>query len=306
LLKTLEELSKRMKEGRKSTKEALKEVEVPQRMKRLAVFKDLEKFNWLDQLNPKGTKESMPLVGMTDNSNTQFGLLALWVAQKHGIPTEPSFRLLVERFERSQCANGVWQYTNPYFGEGGLDLRGRYQTSMTCVGLLGLAIGRGLKLPTPASLPPGKDDPRVLAGLAALYSVIGVSTGQMNTSVPPQDVYFLWSLERVGMLFNLPTLGDKEWYRWGAEIFVTNQLNTGEWPEDFARERTAFRILYGSVLNTAFALLFLKHSHPMKDLTPKLPFTAKELNEGIVRLRPSDPPLKRSTVAPSRSTKPER
>ncbi len=312
LLKALEEWSKRMKEGGKSTKEALKDVEVPRRMKTLAVFKNLEKFNWLDRPSPKGSKESLPLIGMTDNSNTQFGLLALWVAQRHGIPTEPSFRLLVERFERSQSLDDEWNYDYPRSGEGGLGWLREGYPCMTCVGLLGLAIGRGLKLPTPGSPPSRQDDPRVLAALATLYSAIGVPTGRMDKPVPTQDVYFLWSLERVGMLFNLPTLGDKEWYRWGAEVLVTNQFTTGEWDNMNDGEVTRTKVFklrlanaYGPLLHTAFALLFLKRSHPMKDLTPKLPFTANELNQGIARLRPRDPPLKRS-ITPSHSSKSER
>jgi hypothetical protein len=180
--------------------------------------------------------------------------------------------------------------------------------------LLGLAIGRGLKLPTHGYPQPGQNDPRILAGLAALYSAIDVPTGQMDKPIPivpiTHDIYFLWSLERVGMLFNLPTLGDKEWYRWGAEVLVTNQLDSGEfnaadWWESINDKRFR-KSLYGPILKTAFALLFLKHSHPMKDLTPKLPFTAKELNEGIAHLRSSDSRLERSISTPSRNTKPER
>jgi hypothetical protein len=101
LRKALEELSEQMKTG-KSTKEALKEIELPRGMERLSVFKDLEKINWVERPSPKGSKESLPLVGITDNSNTQFAMLALWTAQRCNVPTESTFRLLVERFERSQ------------------------------------------------------------------------------------------------------------------------------------------------------------------------------------------------------------
>ncbi|HEY7153386.1 MAG TPA: hypothetical protein VH575_05455 [Gemmataceae bacterium] len=355
LLTALEELSKQIKDE-KSTKEALKELALPEStliwpleppwpvqsridyqdfrrkirhyqlprklkgFKGLAVFQDLEKLNWREQTNRKDSKESYPLVGVTDNSNTQFALLALWVAQRHGTPTEPTFRLLVERFERSQYPNGDWNYLYTHSLKEKLEAR-RGRPSMICVGLLGLAIGRGLKFPTPLGSPPsGKEDLRILTGLAALYSTIGVPAGQMDEPIPMQDIpmrdiYFLWSLERVGMLFNLQTLGDKEWYRWGAEILVTNQLDTGEfnaadWAENKMYSPTgagqASPGFYGPILKTAFALLFLKHSHPMKDLTPKLPFTPKELNEGIARLRSNDSRLERSTPTPSRNTKPER
>jgi hypothetical protein len=315
LLKALEELNKRMKEG-KSTKEALKELELPREMKGLAAFKDLEKIDWRERgssTGPTTPKQPLSLVGVTDNSNTQFGLLALWVAQRHGIPTGSTFRLLVERFEISQYPNGDWDYGYRNASKEKLDDRGGWPPSMTCVGLLGLAIGRGLKLSTPTDTQQaGKEDFRILAGLAALYSKIGVPTGQWDKPFPMvdyrEDIYFLWSVERVGMLFNLPTFGDKEWYRWGAEVLVTNQFDSGEfnavhWHEEMIKPVRGF---YGSILKTAFALLFLKHSHPMKDLTPKLPFTAEELNKGIARLQPSDNRQEQSTTTPSRNTKPER
>ena len=349
LLKALKELSKSMKR-KKLLKESINELDVPdstviwpqelpwpvvesrldyqnlrrklrpyplqrelKSLKSLTVFKYLEKFNWHEQQSLRGSKQSIPLVGLTDNSNTQFGLLALWAAQRHGIPTELTFRLLVDRFERSQYRNGEWDYSYRHLTEGSNDVRRKGRPSMICVGLLGLAIGQGLKPPTaPGSSPDGEVDPRILAGLAALYLTIGNPTGKMDNPVPTQDIYFLWSLERVGMLFNLPTLGNKEWYRWGAEVLVTNQIDAGEFRtgdllQDTSIGANSVRGYYGPTLKTAFALLFLNHSHPMKELTPKLRFTAKELNEGIARLRPRDSHLDGSNTSPSHNTtKPDR
>jgi hypothetical protein len=157
---------------------------------------------------------------------------------------------------------------------------------MTCAGLLALAVGRGAKLSSPGLPPPGRADVPVYKALNALYQQIGTPNGSMVKRVPHQDVYSLWSVERVAMLYNLPLVGDKDWYRWGAEILVTNQAKIVSWPGClWRRDEAPVNPDYGPMLNTSFALLFLKHSHPMKDLTPKLPFTAKELNEGIARLR---------------------
>jgi hypothetical protein len=60
------------------------------------------------------------------------------------------------------------------------------------------------------------------------------------------------------------------------------------------------------VADTSFALLFLKRSHPLKELTARLPFKAKELNQGIARLLSGAPPLEASTITPSRGGKPDR
>ncbi len=107
------------------------------------------------------------------------------------------------------------------------------------------------------------------------------------------------------MLFDFPTIGDKDWYRWGAENIVSNQKKSGWWP-GWGVQTSADLANYGASLNTALALLFLKRSHPMKDLTSKLPFTAKELNEGITRLRPNDKYTIRTMTAPrpSKNKKP--
>lgn len=158
---------------------------------------------------------------------------------------------------------------------------------MTCVGLIGLAIGRALKLPTPGSPASSDKDIHVLRGLGYLSRQIGKPRGSMRMRVDLEELYFLWSLERVAMLFNLSDIGTKDWYRWGAEGIVTNQLKGGYWPDTQASQKLT-KVGYRATVNTSFALLFLKRSHPMKDLTPKLPFTAKNLNQGIACLKPSD------------------
>lgn len=298
LLKTLEELSKQMKEGGKSAKEALHNLGMPRALRSLTIFQDSENHDWREQSQMAPTPP--PLTGGSDNSNTQFALLALWVAQRYGIPMDLTFCLLVERFERSQLADGRWTYRENHRIASQSSLLA--YPSMTCVGLLALAIGRGMKLSTSGTPSSGLADRHVLEGLAALYHLIGSPQGTMNRRVPHQDVYFLWSVERVGMLYNLSTIGYKDWYRWGAEILVSHQMSNGSWPGVvWQRETCPVPPDYGSVLNTAFALLFLKHSHPMKDLTPKLPFTAKELNEGIARLQTGDKLPERTTTTSGKS-----
>jgi hypothetical protein len=288
LLKSLEKLSKHIKDGGKINREALRTLEVPSALRVLTVYQDPEKLPWTEQGSPNA-KESRSLVQGTDNSNTQFALLGLWVAQRHAVPVIPTFRIVVERFERTQFADGWWPY------EGIPRIERHHSPSMICVGLLGLSIGQGIALPN-SNAAAEQQTMRVLRALAALYKEVGMPTGQMKQIVPIQNMYYLWSLQRVGVLYNLPTIGDKDWYRWGAEILVTNQKSGGGWvgvsPSD-----------YGEPISTAFALLFLKRSHPMKELTAKLPYKGKELNQSVARLLSGAPFLKPMTATPSQGDK---
>jgi hypothetical protein len=275
LLELLKDLDKRMAAGEKQSAAALKKHNVPQALKYLTVFRDPKRLIWREP--PVGRLIHSLDYGATDNSNTQFAMLALWVAQRYGIPVLPTFDILQARFDRSQRLDGGWGYS---IGDSA------HSASMTCAGLFALGIQRGMKLSLTSKTLGVADDLRVLAGMAAVYQDIGTPTGQMRNPVPHSDVYFLWSLERLGMLYDLPTIGDKEWYRWGVEDLVVNQLEDGSWGGATAKnagQQGAYGG-YGNAVNTAFALLFLKRSHPMKDLTPKLAVNAKELNQGIARL----------------------
>ena len=121
--------------------------------------------------------------------------------------------------------------------------------------------------------------------------------------------YYLWSVERVAMLYNLETINGKDWYRWGVEALLPNQSRSGAWTER-ATTHTNWNggrpISYGAILNTSFALLFLKRSHPMRDLTPKLPDKWKELNQGIAQLQPKDKFPFHTTTAPIESKRRDR
>ena len=152
-------------------------------------------------------------MGTTDNSNTQFAMLGLWAAQRHGVPVETTFGLMVERFERSQVANGWWPYS--FDAKGNLHFV-KQHPSMICVGLLGLAIGRGSKLPAPGASQAAEMDLRILKGLAALSQDIGVASGGLEDRYVERGAYYLWSVERVAMLYDLSIIGDKDWYRLGS------------------------------------------------------------------------------------------
>jgi hypothetical protein len=73
------------------------------------------------------------------------------------------------------------------------------------------------------------------------------------------DYYYLWSLERVGVIYNIKEINGKDWYDWGSKIIVTNQQADGSWKEAFP-----------GAVDTCFALLFLKRVNVAEDLTTRL------------------------------------
>jgi hypothetical protein len=189
-----------------------------------------------------------------DNSNTQFAILALWVAQRHEVPLARTAALFVQRFRHSQKTDGSWHYGAAQFTT----------PSTTCAGLLGLAVGQGVGVEqSPASTPPEKD-PSVQKALAYLGRFIGEPVGvKKGQIIPMPDLYFLWSLERVAVLYGLTQVEGKDWYAWAVEVLLANQQVKGNWKGSS---------YHGSspVIDTCFALLALVQANLAQDLTTKL------------------------------------
>ena len=82
-------------------------------------------------------------------------------------------------------------------------------------------------------------------------------------SLAMQNLYFLWTVERVAMLYDLQTIGGKDWYGWGAQILVHHQAANGAWHNSHYPGANP-------PVNTCFALLFLRRSNLVQDLTNNL------------------------------------
>jgi hypothetical protein len=191
-----------------------------------------------------------------DNSNTQFAVMALWVARRHGVPVEDAMARVSARFRKSQNADGGWSYV-PARGSGSEPST----PSMTCAGLLALAMSHAVAVEAvlrdnpraaPNQLPvePGKD-PAIRAGLIALGNAIRAQRSR--------TFYFLWSLERVGVAYNLPTIGEVDWYTWGVESLLARQHADGSWRGE-----------EGPDVDTCFAVLFLRRANLTRDLSAAL------------------------------------
>ena len=173
---------------------------------------------------------------------------------------------------------------------------------MINTGLLGMAIGHGIvKEMKLDDDPPVDEDPRILNGFKALAGHIGEPKDKIKDIDYP-NLYFLWGLERVCMLYNVHTVGNRDWYHWGAEALVANQdPENGSW---FKKDNYPGA---APVIDTSFALMFLKKANLAKDLSAYLAFSPKKLNDGVVKLMPQ--PVKKPEPKPEppkvAETKPE-
>ncbi|MCA9223077.1 MAG: hypothetical protein KDA71_22315 [Planctomycetales bacterium] len=200
-----------------------------------------------------------------DNSNTQFAALGSWVARRHEVNMDATLRQVDQYFRGSIDANqGGWGYHRS----------GGSTPAMTCAGLIALATHQGTQPQLRANRegrprngaangqagdagvrPAPRNDPVVKDALAYLARILQQDQAAGRGALA-SDLYFCWSLERVGMIYGLQRIGDVDWYDWGAEQIVGMQGADGSW-------QTRYR---GGV-DTSFALLFLSKSNVAKDLT---------------------------------------
>lgn len=205
---------------------------------------------------------------ISDNSNTQFACLALFIARRHRVAAEPALRLIEQRFRKSQDADsGGWSYL--------IELPNRVTGSMTCAGLLALSVGMhvaksrevrfdargsgavqtkpGGAAPMPdVDLSPLLRDPAVLRARDFMRSeLLGANnkTGHLT--------YFLWSIERTCLVYGWQRLGETDWYGHGAELLLRLQQADGSWDIDAQ---------HGPSVDTAFAILFLGRSNLVPEL----------------------------------------
>jgi hypothetical protein len=190
----------------------------------------------------------------TDNSNTQFAGLALWASLRHGVPAEAALRRFALRFRNTQRGDGRWNY-HPHSG-----MPAFASPAMTGVGLLGLGIGHGLNT-DPDRKP--LDDEQVKKGMKEL--------GGLMDAADAQNLYFLWTLERVGVLYNVRQIGGKDWYRHAVDILLERQQWHGGWDMHGYYEANG-------TIDTCLALLILKRANFAEELT-------RHLEGGLIKSR---------------------
>jgi hypothetical protein len=193
-----------------------------------------------------------------DNSNSQFALLALYEAERAGVPaSDRTWRLAKKYWEECQNTDGSWSYTKQMHGGTG---------SMTCAGITSLAIAADRFQSVDAQVSgdrieccsggrvsgPNPVD-RAVRWLGENYSV------SRNPNSPLWHLYYLYGLERVGRLtarrfLPLSARGGQsnqaDWYREGADWLVRHQESlSGFWKGSGNEDNP--------LVGTSLALLFL-------------------------------------------------
>ncbi|MCE9560552.1 MAG: hypothetical protein K8U57_00725 [Planctomycetes bacterium] len=152
------------------------------------------------------------------------------------------------------------------------------------------------ELPKPRKAPRLPLDARDIAiekGLAALAAMLagdapaagkGKNRILMGNTLGDRDFYFLWSLERVSVVFGLEKIGNIDWYDFGAKELLAAQNASGGWGNG-AR---------GTIPDTSFAILFLSRSNFVRDLSARVQKDPANTELRAVKLPSDEPP----SVAP--------
>jgi hypothetical protein len=180
-----------------------------------------------------------------DHSNTQFALLGLHAASQAGvdIPSAVWKRAMRSLF-LNQNADGGWSY----------QARGNSYGSMTAAGVSDLVILGGRSRTAvrqgPRNWPPlncGKyrTSRALLKGLRWLSA--NFDPGSNPRGSQRHYHYWLYAVERAGILSGQRFFGRHDWYRAGAEILVKSQDSGGRWNRNLT--------------DTCFGVLFLAKGH---------------------------------------------
>ena len=180
----------------------------------------------------------------TDISNTQFAVLGLWAAERHGFKAkDATWSGLLLRIPVHQTAEGGFYYSTnrePKVATG----------SRTGAGILVLEIAAARADPARTENGPLVHRAREVLKRAWEYMdrrFVATSSfeGEHALRHDFSHAYYLWGVERIAAVAGRERIGGKDWYREGAEVLVGSQEKDGDW---------------GSFHETCIALLFLRRA----------------------------------------------
>lgn len=189
-----------------------------------------------------------------DNSNSQYGALGIRACADAGILfAQDVLKKAKEWWEKSQYKDGSWGYnymgmleqtTDPGYG------------SMTCGAVGAICIyefllGRAWK-----------NNPKVASGVKWIADNFAIKenpkvSGNMVHSQMHWHYYYLYALERAGILYGTEKFDKHEWYPEGATWLIENQGGDGSWTSEKGNR--------SPITDTCFAILFLRRAtKPLK------------------------------------------
>jgi hypothetical protein len=213
------------------------------------------------QIPLKKSKDG-PAGQRTDNSNSQYAALGIRACQESGVlfPKEilektREYWVKNQRNDKGDGKKGVASGGKVAYGwcysEGDLDCRhnGPPYGSMTAGAVGALCIYDALI---------GKDwkkDKAVIDGMAWLDANYSVTQNVGPCEIAPVPdgwlYYYLYALERAGLLYDTNLIGKHDWYFDGYTVLLSSQKGDGSWDKSHFIQPT---------WDTCFAILFLKRS----------------------------------------------
>ena len=176
-----------------------------------------------------------------DNSNTQYAVLGLDACARAGISIDrPVWEGIERHFRNSQNGDGGWAYQPG---------RGASYGSMTAAGLASLYLA-GVRLHTdfgPHVCGRYVEDKAITQAINWFARNFSVTTNPPNHGTQ-WLYYYLYGLERVGMVSAQKYLGAHNWYKEGVTSLVRTQGGNGSWGGGGGAQ---------GVMSTSFAVLFL-------------------------------------------------
>lgn len=204
-----------------------------------------------------------------DNSNSQYAALGVRACVDAGIVFEKDLLARGLRcWQLGQQKDGGWNYHGPRPGPGPMGEQASYG-SMTAGGVGGLIIFMKLMGQNPSG------DRRVSAGMKWLEANFSVTE---NPKKNGWFFYYLYALERAGVLAGTEKIGTHWWYFEGAEEILKRQQDDGSWgrrgppkpPQgggNGGMDNRPGPAPGDPVVDTCFAILFLRRAaRPFEDV----------------------------------------
>jgi hypothetical protein len=189
--------------------------------------------------------------GEGDNSNSQYAALGLRACHDAGVTLPREGIQLAQKWWRDAAFDeGKGGYAGQGWSYGKKGEYGNPWGSMTAGAVGGLAIYASIL---------GEDwkkDPFVRKGLEWMATHFTVTENPGPPAIAQKGpgtfyFYYLYAMERVGLLCGLETIGTHEWYPEGAALLLERQRSDGSWLSKNNGEE---------VWDTCFAILFLRRA----------------------------------------------